>query len=306
MEKIKQFSQHVDVLTLETENIPLIVAEHIAALKPMYPSVATLAIAQDRLQEKQLFRQFNIQTAEFFPIETQEELTQAVQSLGFPCILKTRFYGYDGKGQVIINCAQDIAHAFKQLGGRALILESFVPFEYEVSLIAARNLQGQMVFYPLTRNEHQNGILRSSQAPFKNPLQTRAQTAVATLLEHLNYIGVFSVEFFVHNNILIANECAPRVHNSGHWTIEGNDTSQFEQQLRAVCNLPFGSTRAHGFNYMYNCIGQMPDRNKILSIPGAHYHTYNKTPREGRKVGHVTICGEDKGEVLKLAKLIDV
>ncbi len=304
-EKITAFAKEVDVLTLETENIPLDFAKKIAALKPLYPSVETLAIAQDRLQEKQLFRSFNIQTAEFIAVETLEELTLAVKTLGFPCILKTRFYGYDGKGQVIINCAQDIALAFKQLGGGALILESFVPFEYEVSLIAARNLHGQIAFYPLTRNEHQNGILHISQAPYKHPLQETAQICVATLLAHLNYIGVFTVEFFVHNNTLIANECAPRVHNSGHWTIEGNDTSQFEQHIRAVCNLPLGSTKARGFSFMYNCIGQMPDREKILNIPGAHYHTYNKTPRLGRKVGHVTICGESKTDVLGLAKLIN-
>ncbi len=299
---IKKFIEHVDIITIETENIPIEFAKKMAAEKPLYPSVETLAIAQDRLQEKQLFRSLDINTAEFFPIDSLESLKQAAKQLGFPCILKTRFYGYDGKGQAVINCDQDLEQAWEQLGTQSLILESFVPFEMEVSLIAARNLSGQTEFYPLTRNEHQNGILRISQAPYKHPLTELAQTQVLNLLKHLNYVGVFTVEFFIANNTLIANECAPRVHNSGHWTIEGADTSQFEQHIRAVCNLPLGSTKPKGFSLMHNCIGHMPEIEKILTIPGAHYHTYNKTPRLGRKVGHITLNGENKLEVLDLAK----
>lgn len=302
LEAIKQFAEQVDVLTIETENIPIDFARKIAANKPLYPSVDTLAIAQDRLQEKQLFRSLNISTAEFCAIDSLESLMHATKQLGFPCILKTRYYGYDGKGQVVINCEQDMQQAWQQLGSQALILESFVPFEVEASIIAARNLQGHMVFYPLTRNQHQNGILRVSQAPFMHALAEMAQTQVAKVLTHLNYVGVFAVEFFIYNNHLIANECAPRVHNSGHWTIEGADTSQFEQHIRAVCDLPLGSTKAKGFSLMHNCIGSMPEINKILAIPGAHYHTYEKTPRLGRKVGHITLCGEHKVEVLEWAK----
>ncbi len=301
---LKDFVNQVEVVTIETENIPLEFAKKIAADKPLYPSVETLAIAQDRLQEKQLFRSQNINTAEFFPIDSLESLKHAAKQLGFPCVLKTRFYGYDGKGQAVLTCEQDLMHAWQQLGEHPLILESFVPFELEVSLIAARNLQGQIEVYPLTRNEHQNGILRVSQAPYKHPLNELAQTQVLNLLKHLNYVGVFTVEFFIANNTLIANECAPRVHNSGHWTIEGADTSQFEQHIRAVCNLPLGSTKPKGFSLMHNCIGHMPDIEKILAIPGAHYHTYNKTPRASRKVGHVTLCGENKLEVLEQDKQI--
>jgi 5-(carboxyamino)imidazole ribonucleotide synthase len=304
LEKIRAFAQSVDIITIETENIPLPFAKQVAQYKPLYPSVETLAIAQDRLQEKQLFRSLDIATADFFAISTEEDLQQAVQQLGFPCILKTRYYGYDGKGQVVINCEKDITQAWEQLGNQDLILEAFVPFELEVSVIAARNLKNEIAFYPLVRNEHQNGILRISQAPYKHPLAELAYAQVTTLLEKLNYIGVLAVEFFIYNDTLIANECAPRVHNSGHWTIEGADTSQFEQHLRAVCNFPLGSTTARGYSLMYNCIGQMPDLEKILAIPGAHYHTYAKTPRTNRKVGHVTLCGENKAEVLAHSKLI--
>ncbi|MGA2655605.1 MAG: 5-(carboxyamino)imidazole ribonucleotide synthase, partial [Gammaproteobacteria bacterium] len=299
---IQNFIEQVDVVTIETENIPLAFAKKIAAEKPLYPSVDILAIAQDRLQEKQLFRSLNINTAEFFPVDSLDALKSAAKQLGFPCILKTRFYGYDGKGQAVLNCEQDLIQAFDQLGQYPLILESFVPFEMEVSLIAARNLKGQTEFYPLTRNEHQNGILRVSQAPYKHQLADLAQNQMLNLLKHLNYIGVFTVEFFIANNTLIANECAPRVHNSGHWTIEGADTSQFEQHIRAVTNLPLGSTKTKGFSLMHNCIGHMPDIEKILTIPGAHFHTYNKTPRPGRKVGHITLNGEHKLDVLEWAK----
>lgn len=301
-EAIAQFTQTVDVITIETENIPLDFAKKIATQKSLYPFVDILAVAQDRLQEKQLFRSLNINTAAFYQIDTEEGLVHAAKQLGFPCVLKTRLYGYDGKGQAVLHCDNDVHQAWQQLGKQALILESFVPFEQEVSLIAARNLKGQIVFYPLTRNEHQSGILRTSQAPYKHPLAEVAQTQVTQLLTHLNYVGVLAVEFFIHQNQLIANECAPRVHNSGHWTIEGADISQFEQHIRAVCNLPLGSTKANGFSLMHNCIGHMPAIEKILTIPGAHYHTYEKTPRAGRKVGHITVCGENKAEVLELAK----
>ncbi|MFA6036629.1 MAG: 5-(carboxyamino)imidazole ribonucleotide synthase [Legionellales bacterium] len=299
---IKNFVNQVEIVTIETENIPIAFAKKIAAQKPLYPSVETLAIAQDRLQEKQLFRNFNINTAQFYAIDSLEALKAAAKQLGFPCILKTRFYGYDGKGQAVIKCEQDLLQAWEQLGTHALILESFVPFEMEVSLICARNLNGQIEFYPLTHNEHQNGILRVSQAPYKHPLAELAQTQVSHLLKHLNYVGVFTVEFFIANNTLIANECAPRVHNSGHWTIEGAHTSQFEQHIRAVCNLPLGSTKPRGFSLMHNCIGHMPEIEKVLTIPGAHYHTYEKTPRINRKVGHITLCSENKSDLLEWAK----
>ncbi len=304
LDAIARFTEAVDVVTIETENIPLAFAKKIAEKKHLYPFVDVLAIAQDRLQEKQLFRSLNIQTADFYAIDSLEALTHATQQLGFPCVLKTRFYGYDGKGQTIINCEKDIQQAWQQLGNHQLILESFIPFEQEVSLIAARNVKGQIAFYPLTRNEHQNGILRISQAPYKHPLADLAHAHVTQLLSQLNYVGVFTVEFFVHNSQLIANECAPRVHNSGHWTIEGADTSQFEQHIRAVCDLPLGSTKARGFSLMHNCIGSMPLIEKILNIPGAHYHTYEKTPRVGRKVGHITLCGENKVDLLEWAKKI--
>ncbi len=169
-------------------------------------------------------------------------------------------------------------------------MEEFVPFKYEISLIAVRNQQGNIRFYPLTRNQHSQGILRSSQAPFNHPeLEEQAQNHLVKILEKLAYVGVLTVEFFYDGNQLIANEMAPRVHNSGHWTIEGAETSQFENHLRAVFNWPLGCTEARGNCFMLNCIGEMPPPPIYLQIPEAHYHTYGKIPRPGRKLGHITL-----------------
>lgn len=291
---LQRLVETVDLVTYETENIPLATAEWVAKSRPLYPSVETLGIAQDRLHEKTFFQSLQIPTAAFAAVNSQLDLNAAVNQLGLPAILKTRRMGYDGKGQIIIRAQPELEQAYAALNKTALILEAFVQFECEVSLISVRNQQGEIRFYPLVRNQHVNGILRSSEAPFLHPvlhpaLQKQAEAYATRVLEKLNYIGVLTIEFFYDGNQLIANEMAPRVHNSGHWTIEGAQTSQFENHLRAILNWPLGATGAIGHCRMLNCIGEMPAPAEYLATPGAHYHNYGKIPRPGRKLGHITI-----------------
>ena len=308
---LHQFLSAVDVVTYETENIPLSCAGKVAQERPLYPSLETLRIAQDRLHEKTFFQSLQIPTPAFFPIGSAPELSQAVIQTGLPSMLKTRRMGYDGKGQRLLKTSADIGESWNSLQNPELILEEFIQFEYETSLISVRNKQGDMRFYPLTRNEHRHGILRSSEAPLHHAaLQQQAQSYATQVLETLDYVGVLAIEFFYDGQRLLANEMAPRVHNSGHWTIEGAQTSQFENHLRAVFNLPLGSTEALGQVFMLNCVGEMPDIQSCLSIPGAHYHAYGKIPRPNRKLGHVTLVDlkgsrlKDYFEYLKIKKII--
>jgi 5-(carboxyamino)imidazole ribonucleotide synthase len=286
----------VDIVTYETENIPVSCAQAVAAVRPLYPSVAVLQMAQDRLYEKTFFQSLGIPTARFADITSLTALEAVAAEFGFPAILKTRRMGYDGKGQVFIKTAADIPHAWDTLSAHsALILEAFVAFDQEVSLISVRNAQGDIRFYPLTLNQHQLGILHSSEAPFQHPgLQRQAQDYATAILEKLEYVGVLAIEFFNVAQQLVANEMAPRVHNSGHWTIEGTQTSQFENHLRAVWGLPLGSTEPTGHALMINCIGTMPPPQAYLHLPGVHYHSYGKSPRPGRKLGHITLVDADK------------
>lgn len=291
---LQRFLARVDLVTYETENIPLSSATLVAQSSALYPSVETLGIAQDRLHEKNFFMSLGIPTPPFLSIDSEAALVDAVANLGLPAVLKTRRMGYDGKGQRVLNTSADIAAAWSALKKSTLILEKFVDFEYEVSLISVRNKSGKICFYPLVRNQHLHGILRSSEAPLNHPeLQKQAQHQATKILEALNYIGVLTLEFFYDGKQLIANEMAPRVHNSGHWTIEGAQTSQFENHLRAIFNWPLGSPTVTGHCFMQNCIGEMPTIESCLSISGAHYHTYNKTPRPDRKVGHITLVEQD-------------
>ena len=297
---LHQFLRAVDVVTYETENIPLSCAEKVAKDRPLYPSLETLRIAQDRLHEKTFFKSLQIPTPDFFPVGSESELSEAVIQAGLPSMLKTRRMGYDGKGQRLLKTSSDISESWNSLQNSELILEEFIRFEFETSLISVRNKQGDIRFYPLTRNEHRHGILRSSEAPLHNhALVQQAQNAATQVLETLDYVGVLAIEFFYDGQRLLVNEMAPRVHNSGHWTIEGAQTSQFENHLRAVFNLPLGSTEVLGQVFMLNCIGEMPDIQSCLSIPGAHYHTYGKIPRPNRKLGHVTLV-DLKGSSLNI------
>jgi len=295
---LKAFASSVDVLTYETENLPLALVDMMAEEGHLLPHANAIAKAQDRYVEKSLLSEQGIPTARFFPIQALAELPVALNELGYPAVLKTRHGGYDGRGQFIIKNAQDVDVAWAQINHNSLILEQFIHYDDEVSLIAVRSLAGEIRYYPLTRNTHRNGILIQSQAPYIQPaLEKQARDYMEKLLIALNYVGVLTIEFFVCNNELIANEIAPRVHNSGHWTIEGAQTSQFENHVRAVMGLPLGSTKAIGFSRLLNCIGHEPRVADILAIEGAHYHHYGKSPRAARKLAHITVQGDDEQEV---------
>lgn len=288
--QLQKLARAVDVITFDVENVPVDAVEEIAAQKPFLPPVAALGASQDRLSEKTLFRQLRIPTPEFKAVDGLADLHHAVESIGLPGVLKTRRLGYDGRGQYYLRTREDIDVAWSTLGSVPLIYEAFVPFEREISIIGARSVNGATKFYPIADNTHAHGILRYSIAPFVNArLQKQAESYLKRVLKHLDYAGILTIEFFVKRGQLIANEMAPRVHNSGHWTIEGAVTSQFENHVRAILGLPLGETRAQGHSAMINFIGTLPEPADLLHIPGLHYHSYDKVPRANRKLGHCTI-----------------
>jgi len=284
-----------DVVTYEFENIPVEALMDIADLVPIYPPPGALRHAQDRLAEKELFESLAIPLAQYRAISSIEDLEAAVASIGLPLVLKTRRMGYDGKGQFVINNAEQINEACASLGGRGLVAEQLIPFDYEVSAIGVRNVDGESATYCLTRNEHAEGILQTSRAPVENRgLTEQAQRYIVGLLEHLDYVGVLALELFVIGDALLANEFAPRVHNSGHWTIEGSQTSQFTNHLLAITNQPPGPTKYRGCAGMINLIGQIPDAARNLAQ--GHLHDYGKAPRPGRKLGHITVVTPSETE----------
>jgi 5-(carboxyamino)imidazole ribonucleotide synthase len=300
LDVLARFPAGLDVITYEFENVPVEPARHLARQVPVYPPVAALEISQDRLAEKTLFNSLGMATAPFAAVETWDELRQAVSTIGLPAVLKTRRLGYDGKGQWMLRSPQDVDAAWQALRGVPLLLEGFVPFERELSQIAVRGRDGAVVFYPLVENHHAGGILRLSLAPapgLSEGLTAASQAFLRRLMGHLNYVGVLTVEFFQKGGELIANEMAPRVHNSGHWSIEGARTSQFENHLRAVLGWPLGPAEAIGHSALVNLIGSLPATAEVLAVPGAHLHLYGKKPRPGRKVGHITLWGEDAAEI---------
>jgi 5-(carboxyamino)imidazole ribonucleotide synthase len=303
-DKLAELAATVDILTFDVENVPVEALGDIPERTPLWPPVKALATGQDRLLEKTLFKQLDIPVTPFVAVETLDELNHAVEELGMPAMLKTRRLGYDGKGQRLIKKPADIEPAWQALGGVPLILEAFVDFDREVSIVAVRSLSGETAFYPISDNIHRDGILRYSIAPLEDALQTTAETYAERLLAHFEYGGVLSIEFFFREGELIANEIAPRVHNSGHWTIEGAATSQFENHVRAILDLPLGETSPIGYSAMINFIGEMPPLEDILKVPGAHYHNYGKAPRPGRKLGHCTLNCPDlaslKGRLRRL------
>ena len=296
---LDKFATGLDVATFEFENVPVEAVRHVATRVPMFPSVDALAIAQDRLSEKQLFERLGIPVPAYVAVDSPADLEASVKRLGFPCVLKTRRMGYDGKGQCVLHSEGDVAPAWRGIGGVPLILEQFVNFEREVSLIAARGRDGSIAFYPLVENHHSGGILRTTIAPAPETspeLEALGRRHVGAVLQRLEYVGVVAIEFFERGGRLLANEIAPRVHNSGHWTIEGAYTSQFENHLRAIIGWPLGDASPRGHAGMVNFIGALPPIADILRIPGAHWHDYGKPPRPGRKVGHVTIVAGDSVE----------
>jgi 5-(carboxyamino)imidazole ribonucleotide synthase len=306
---LKKFAAGLELVTYEFENVPVEAAHFLAEHVPVFPPPAALEAAQDRLNEKRLFQKLGIATTEFAAVADRDALDGAVQQIGLPAILKTCRMGYDGKGQWILRNAEDVSKAKSELpaanvsgarkrkGGdpaeRAeFVLERFVPFIRELSVLAVRGRTGETAVYPLVENHHRAGILRLSLTPaphLERAIQHAAEDAARRVFDALQYVGVLAIEFFEHEGRLLANEMAPRVHNSGHWTIEGAVTSQFENHLRAVVGLPLGSTHAIGCSAMLNLIGEVPDSAEVLAVCDAHLHLYGKSPRAGRKLGHVTL-----------------
>lgn len=295
---LKMFAESVDVVTYEFENVPVETARFLEGFVPVYPPPLALEKGQDRFVEKSFFRELGIPTPAF-----------AVEAFAawkdFPVVLKTRRLGYDGKGQFVVTNEAELAQVLEKLEGQDVILEEFVRFEREVSILAARGRDGTLMFYPLTENTHREGILRLSLVSGeRHPLQEQAETYARRVMEALDYVGVLAIEFFERGGQLLANEMAPRAHNSGHWTIEGAVTSQFENHVRAVCGLPLGSGSVLGAVGMVNLIGQAPDEISILKIEGAHLHLYGKPARPGRKLGHVTVVARSQNVVRQKIEMI--
>ena len=331
-EQLEAFIAAADVFTLEFENTPTATVEQLANLSKsgskqgMFPPPIALDIAQDRLKEKQMFNALEIATVPFKEVNSEAELQQACSELGLPIVLKTSRGGYDGKGQFVIKQDSDIKAAWQDLkdavSGQGeltptpapLIAEGFIHFSREVSIIAARGQNGQMRCYDLVENHHHHGILAKTQAPAvgTSHLLKQATDAITTVMNHLGYVGVMALELFVTkdvrgNDAVLANEIAPRVHNSGHWSIEGAVTSQFENHIRAVVNLPLGDTDNVHPAIMLNVLGQYPDISAVLAIDGAHYHSYHKAEREDRKIAHITLMPNDVADLEPaLAKLVAV
>lgn len=304
---ITQFIASADVFSLEFENTPLAEVDALLQQKNLFPPRQALAIAQNRLLEKALFDQLDIPVAPYRAVDSLESLEQAAQALGLPLVLKTTTGGYDGKGQFVLRTAAEIPQAWAELGpAGSLIAESFVNFSREVSIIAVRGQNGDVKTWPLAENHHHHGILSHSIVPAPNSaaLQPVAQEYITRLLQHLDYVGVLTLELFVTEQGLFANEMAPRVHNSGHWSIEGAECSQFENHIRAVAGLPLGSTAVIRPTVMVNIIGQYPKTEAILALDGAHLHLYNKTERVGRKIGHITLMPQDAAQLTTLCQAL--
>lgn len=298
------------VVTYEWEGVPAAGARTLAERVLVHPSWEILEVAQDRAAEKALFARLGVPAPTTVPIRDRADLDAALVGTGTPAVLKTCRGGYDGKGQVVIRDPVEADAAVTTLGGDDgvdLVLEAWVPFDRELSVIAARGVDGDVRCYPLVENTHRDGILRVTRAPAPGldaALQRDAETIARRILDEFDYVGVLAVELFQVGDRLLANEIAPRVHNSGHWTIEGAETSQFEQHLRAVLGLPLGSPAPRGHVAMLNAIGALPSADAVLAVPGAHLHDYGKAPRPGRKVGHVTVVADTATELeVRLAEL---
>jgi 5-(carboxyamino)imidazole ribonucleotide synthase len=289
-----------DVVTYEFENVPTEAVEKLAGRVPVHPAPEALVISGDRLLEKRFFRDLQIEPAPFAEVGSRVELGAAVEAIGLPVVLKTRRFGYDGKGQVVVRSRGELDHAWSRLGAEDLILEGFVPFERELSIAAVRGRNGEVRFWPPTENQHVDGILHVSRAPAPNvpeAILQEAQRGLAAILSRLDYVGVLVVELFALADRWLANEMACRVHNSYHWTIEGAATSQFENHVRAVAGLPLGDTAVRGHAAMVNLVGTLPDLSPLANEPGITIHDYGKQPRAGRKLGHVTAVADSRAEL---------
>ncbi len=286
---LRELARRTELITFDWENVSLAGLRALGRNARIAPPLAALEVSQDRVAEKRLFVSLGIPTTRYAAVQSRPSLERALRSVGLPGVLKTRRLGYDGKGQAVVRSRDEAHRALESIGSVPLIYEEFVPFDFEVSVIGARSTRGEVAVYPLNRNHHRDGILRLTRSPWHAPsIERRAAGHLRRVLAHFDYEGILNIEFFVRGGRLYANETAPRVHNSGHWTIEGAVTSQFENHLRAILGLPLGSTAAVGHSAMVNLIGSMPPAQPVLALPGVHLHDYGKSPRPGRKLGHCT------------------
>ena len=296
VEALELFANDVDVITYEFENVPASAAMVLSSRRPVLPDRRILETTQDRLAEKDFVTKLGISTADYADVSNVTALREASARIGLPAVIKTRRFGYDGKGQAIIREGDDLARVWTELGTKSAILESFVPFEREISVIAARSADGTVECFDVTENEHRDHILKISRAPaaITEALAVEARAIAGKIATALDYVGVLAVEMFVLANgsgsKVLVNEIAPRVHNSGHWTLDGASISQFEQHIRAIAGWPLGKPVRHGAVTMTNLIGdEVNDYKQWLAVPGATVHLYGKgAPRPGRKMGHVT------------------
>lgn len=345
-EALARLAEWADVVTYEFENVPADSAEYLRSRLPVLPPPSALEVSQDRLAEKRMFREEGVATAPFHPVDGPEEVQRALAATGLPAVVKTRRFGYDGKGQAMVESVEQARTVVERMGSE-LIVEGFVDFERELSIICAAGRDGSLAFYPLTENHHRDGILRASYAPapgLSRKLQAEAEAIAERIVARLGYVGVLAIELFEAGGILLANEMAPRVHNSGHWTLDGGavlggGASQFENHVRAVAGLPladpaFAASRGPpelpesravgspqmpgpaglpgpaaeawpgGAAAMLNIIGEAADLGALAAVPGARVHLYGKAPRPGRKLGHVTVAGPDFPSVLESAQRI--
>jgi 5-(carboxyamino)imidazole ribonucleotide synthase len=297
LDALARFAEGLDVVTYEFENVPVEAVRYLSGrVAHVYPPAAALEVAQDRALERAFFEREGIPGPAFEAVDSEDELRTALGRIGMPAVLKTRRFGYDGKGQAVVRAPEDIPSAWQAVRGLPSVVEAFVPFDRELSIIAVRDRRGNIVTYPLPENRHRDGILRLSIAPAPNvpaEVLNRAQSYAATTLEELQYVGVLAIELFLAGGQLLANEIAPRVHNSGHWSIEGAATSQFENHVRACAGLPLGLPAVDGYVAMVNLIGTIPDLEAAYRMPDAHVHLYGKAPRPGRKLGHITVHAGD-------------
>lgn len=311
-EKLRAFLEDVDVVTYEFEHLPLALTQHIEKQAKLYPPSKSIEVCQNRALEKALFTKLGIPTPKYHIINSLDSLKTAVEDLGCPVVTKTTTEGYDGKGQFVIRSADQCELAWQTIGvtdhgPRELIVESFVNFKRELSIIAVRSINGDMAVYPLTENDHHEGILRYSFAPAEQVVSEtveQANTYIKELMHELGHVGILTLELFETDTGLVANEMAPRVHNSGHWTIEGCVCSQFENHLRAITGMPLGSTEAIRPTCMINIISEKGDIPKILALPYAYTHLYGKEERPGRKLGHITVQADSMKELKWRAKNI--
>lgn len=300
--------EFADVITYESENTDVAMVREIAKTTPVYPGEKSLFISQHRGREKGLFDQLEIPCAPYQVIDSLEGLKAAVAKIGVPAVLKTTTEGYDGKGQFVLKDAAQIDQAWSEIGGRELVLEGFVNFQRELSMVAVRNANNEHVYYPLVQNVHHDGILRYTIAPARKvseATQQKAEAYMKSLLDELDHVGVLTLELFETVHGLVANEMAPRVHNSGHWTMEGAMTSQFENHIRAITGLPLGDTSPRQpVAAMINIIGETGPIDKVLSMPKAFLHLYDKEERAGRKLGHINILADTEEELFEVFKTL--